>query len=97
MTELERYEMLEVATGFVTVAAERELGLWSRFSENLKTAEAAKAEAAKDPFVEGSTGQLTEHPGFKVAARCDELALRLYRELTAGQDELIAKIAVSMR
>ena len=55
------------------------------------------AEAAKEPFVAGSTGQLTEHPGWKVAARCDELALRLYRVLTEGQDEAIERMAAAMR
>ena len=53
------------------------------------------AEAAKEPFVAGSTGQLTEHPGFKVAARCDELAVRLYRDLTAGQDEAIERLVAA--
>ena len=55
------------------------------------------ADAAKEPFVEGSTGQLTEHPGFKVAARRDELALRLYRVLTEGRDEAIERIAAATR
>ena len=49
------------------------------------------AEAAKEPFVAGSTGQLTEHPGFKVAARCDELAIGC-TALTTGQDDFIERL-----
>jgi hypothetical protein len=36
-----------------------------------------------------------EHSGFKVAARCDELALRLYRALTEGQDEAIERLVAA--
>jgi hypothetical protein len=78
MTELSQ---TEVVAGFMVVQIDREEALWARFRDNLAKAESASAEAAKEPFVKGSTGQLTEHPGFKIAARCDELALRLYREL----------------
>ena len=42
-------------------------------------------------------GQLVEHPGFKVAARCDELALRLYAKLTEGQDGLLGDLAAACR
>ena len=42
--------------------------------------------AEAEPFVVGSTGQTRRSiPGSKTAARCDELALKLYRELTDGQ------------
>jgi hypothetical protein len=47
------------------------------------------------PVRSSSTGQPAEHPGFKVAARCDELALRLYGELMADADELVDKIAAA--
>ena len=68
---------------------ERENALWARMAENLQVAQRALSEAVREPFTTGSTGQLVEHPGFRVAARADELALKLYRALTAGQDELI--------
>ena len=76
---------------------EREQALWARFDENLARADAAMAEAIQEPFVHGSTGQLVEHPGFKTAARCDELALRIYAKLTEGQDGLLADLAAACR
>ena len=97
LAELESLDLRKIELAFIAGMAERELALWSRFTENLARAHAAMAEAAKVPFVAGSTGQLTEHPGFKVAARCDELALRLYRELTEGQDEAIERMAAAIR
>ena len=69
----------------------------SRLDDNLKAAEEAMREARRNPWVKGSTGQLREHPGFAVAARCDEQALRLYRELTAGLDELLASLGDLLR
>ena len=39
--------------------------------------EAARAE----PFVTGSRGQLAEHPGFAVAARSHDVAVRFARQL----------------
>jgi len=97
LAELEQVDLRKIELAFIAGVAERELALWSRLTENLARAEAAMADAAKEPFVAGSTGQLTEHPGFKVAARCDELALRLYRVLTEGQDEAIERMAAAMR
>ena len=94
---LESVDLRKIEAAFVATICKREAALWSRFTENLARADAATAEAAKEPFVAGSTGQLTEHPGFKVAARCDELALRLYRALTEGQDEAIEKMAAARR
>lgn len=93
MNELDHVDPRLIELALVANVAERESALWSRFTENLARADAAMAEAAEEPFVAGSTGQLTEYPGFKVAARCDELALRLYRALTEGQDEAIERIA----
>jgi hypothetical protein len=95
--ELERADLRVIELAFIATLSERESALWSRFTENLARADEAMAEAAKQPFVAGSTGQLTEHPGFKVAARCDELALRLYRVLTEGQDEAIERMAAAIR
>jgi hypothetical protein len=48
-------------------------------------------QGAPAPGVNG----LAEHPGFRVAARCDELALRLDRTLSDRQDELIARMAAA--
>ena len=97
LAELEQMDPRRIELAFIAGMAERELALWSRFTENLARADAAMAEAAKEPFVAGSTGQLTEHPGFKIAARCDELALRLYRVLTEGQDDFIERMAAARR
>lgn len=41
----------------------------------------ARAAAATDPYVEGSTGQMVEHPGFKLAAAADNRAMTLAKEL----------------
>lgn len=90
MTESERARLRAVTMSFATHMCEREQALWERFHANLARVEVAMADAARDPFVKGSTGQLTEHPGFRVAARCDELALRLYAKLTEGQDGLVS-------
>ena len=66
--------------------------MWARFRANLTAAEEAMKAAEAEPFVIGSTGQPVEHPGFKTAARCDALALRLYKELTDGQVPAIAGV-----
>ena len=97
VTEAERAELRSVALGFVQHVCGREEALWARFHANLARAEAAMAEAIEEPFVKGSTGQLVEHPGFKVAARCDDLALRLYAKLTEGQDGLLGDLAAACR
>lgn len=55
--------------------------LVDRFVENLEVAATAAEDAKAEPYVKGSTGQMTEHPGFKVAARCDAQALSLARQL----------------
>ena len=58
-----------------------DLRLLDRFVQNLQSADEVHTEATAEPFVEGSTGQITEHPGFKVAARCDGTALSIARQL----------------
>lgn len=58
-----------------------DLQLVDRLVVNLRLAEEATALAEETPFVEGSTGQLTEHPGFKVAHRCDGQAVSFARQL----------------
>ena len=85
------------ARGFIEHMVEREERLWSRFRANLEAAEEAMKAAEAEPFVVGSTGQPVEHPGFKTAARCDELALRLYKELTDGQVAAAAGIIANSR
>ena len=97
MTEAERAELRSVALSFMQHVCGREEALWARFDENLVRAEAAMALAVGEPFVKGSTRQLVEHPGFKVAARCDELALRLYAKLTEGQDGLVGDLSAACR
>ena len=52
-----------------------------RFVSNLQAAEELMADALEEPFVKGSTGQTTEHPGFKVATRCDAQAVSYARQL----------------
>jgi hypothetical protein len=52
-----------------------------RYRANLRAAAAALAAARREPWVAGSTGQRKAHPGFAVAARCDELVLRFAQEL----------------
>ena len=55
--------------------------LETRYRANLRAASAALAAARREPWVVGSTGQRKAHPGFAVAARCDELVLRYAQEL----------------
>jgi hypothetical protein len=55
--------------------------LEGRYRANLSAAAAALAAARREPWVVGSTGQRKAHPGFVVAARCDELVLRYAQEL----------------
>lgn len=56
--------------------------LQARLDANLTAAEAALKEATKSPTVTGSQGQARPHPGFGIAAQCDELAMRLHARLT---------------
>lgn len=58
-----------------------DLRMVDRLVQNLRVADDAMAAAELKPFVKGSTGQMTEHPGFKVAARCDGQAISLARQL----------------
>jgi hypothetical protein len=55
--------------------------LKGRLEANLEVAREAMDAAQADPWVTGSTGQAKADPGFAVAARCDEVALRLAVEL----------------
>ena len=93
----ERFLNTAAADGFIEVMVDREERMWSRFRSNLEAAEKAMKAAEAEPFVVGSTGQPVEHPGFKTAARCDELALKLYRELTDGQVAAAAGVLTNGR
>ena len=48
---------------------------------NLVEAENGLAQAASEPFTEGSMGQLVSHPGFGVARGCEASALAAARQL----------------
>lgn len=58
-----------------------ECELVDRLILNLIHAENAMALAAAEPMVIGSRDQEVEHPGFKVAARCDSAALSIAQKL----------------
>ena len=81
------------------MADDLETQLGERIAANVTTAEKAMKAAMAEPWVKGSTGQKRAHPGFDVAARCDELALRLTVELRelrhqrkrADEDERLRK------
>ena len=45
--------------------------------KNLIEADRALTDARKDPIQTGSRGQLVEHPGFRIAARCESTALSI--------------------
>jgi hypothetical protein len=55
--------------------------LLERLVANLLVAEAAMQEAAGEITVKGQKGSPAAHPGFGVAAKCDEVALRIAAEL----------------
>jgi uncharacterized membrane protein len=48
---------------------------------NLVEAETALKVAAADPYTAGSRDQVTEHPGFRIAARCESTALAIANKL----------------
>jgi hypothetical protein len=48
---------------------------------NLVEAETALRVAAQEPYTAGSRDQLTEHPGFRLAARCEATALAIATKL----------------
>ena len=73
------------AHGFVEVMVEREERLWARFRANLEAAERAMRRPRRSRSWSARPANRWSIPGFKTAARCDELALRLYKELTDGQ------------
>ena len=54
-----------------------ETELTDRLILNLIEADRALTDARKDPIQTGSRGQLVEHPGFRIAARCESTALSI--------------------
>lgn len=52
-----------------------------RYVGLLRSAELARTEADAEPFVEGSTGQLVAHPGYRLAEQCEAAALKYAQEL----------------
>lgn len=54
-----------------------ETELTDRLILNLIEADRALTDATKDPIQTGSRGQLVEHPGFRIAARCESTALSI--------------------
>ena len=60
-------------------AAERQLR--ERLDANLAAADKALEQAMRTPIVKGSTGQAKANALFDAAASCDELAVKLCREL----------------
>ena len=58
-----------------------ETELVDRLVLNLVEAETALKVAAKEPYISGSRDQVTEHPGFRIAARCESTALSIATKL----------------
>ena len=58
-----------------------ETELVDRLIVNLIEGEAAMKEARTDPIQTGPRGQSLEHPGFKIAARCEASALSIATKL----------------
>ncbi len=58
-----------------------EVELVDRLILNLLEAETALKVAAKEPYISGSRDQITEHPGFRIAARCESTALAIATKL----------------
>jgi hypothetical protein len=62
-------------------ASRIETELVDRLILNLIQAENAMELAAREPLIVGSRDQEVEHPGFKIAARCDSAALSIALKL----------------
>jgi hypothetical protein len=58
-----------------------ETELVDRLILNLIEADAAMKEARTDPIQTGPRGQSVEHPGFRIAARCESTALAIANKL----------------
>ena len=62
-----------------------EVELVDRMILNLVEAETALKGAAKEPYITGSRDQVTEHPGFRIASRCEATALSIAVKLGVVQ------------
>ena len=62
-----------------------EVELVDRMILNLVEAETALKVAAKEPYITGSRDQVTEHPGFRIASRCEATALSIAVKLGVVQ------------
>lgn len=63
-----------------------EVELVDRLILNLIEAEAALKIASASPYTAGSRDQVTEHPGFRIAARCEATALAIASKLGVFND-----------
>jgi hypothetical protein len=59
--------------------------LMERFRANVTVAREMLALAEAEPMVSGHAGQPKAHPGFAVAAKADEVALRIAVEVRAAR------------
>src|SRR4051794_9255929 len=55
--------------------------LQQRYEANLAAADRTLKAAQREAWVKGSAGQRRAHPGFAIAAKCDELVLRYQERL----------------
>lgn len=62
--------------------------LRERLRANLEAAKVAMEAAAADPFPVTGSGYVREHPGFAVASRCDDAAVKIARQLRLAGQEL---------
>lgn len=62
-----------------------EVELINRLVLNLMYADHLLEIAGEQPIVTGSTGQQSDHPGFRVAARCDSTAIAIAKQLQSGR------------
>ena len=66
--------------------------LLERLRANLAQAKAAMEAAQADPFPVTGSGYVREHPGFAVASRCDDAAVKIARQLRLAGEELPAEV-----
>lgn len=63
---------------------ETDAAILERMLQHREAAVDALEAAQSEPWVTGSTGQLVAHPGFAVAAREEQVAMALARQLDLG-------------
>jgi hypothetical protein len=91
-----REEALLACVQGIVELSEREELLWERFRENVAAAAELLEVARQQPLVKGSTGQQRANPLFDAAARCDRVALDLWRELAAGRLEAARDLGAAL-